>query len=119
MGSAKRLSTILYHAAVQADWESRTSETYQPAGLVDEGFVHLSSAEQLIGTLHKHYLGRRDLMLLTVDTEQVSAELVWEDLYGSGMEFPHVYGPIELLAVTDVTPLPCDEDGRFNWSPVQ
>ena len=107
--------TTLYHAAVRADWDVRSAEHYEPAGYSSEGFVHLSSAEQLIGTLHKHYPDRTDLMLLTVDVTRLGSEPIWEDLYGSGTEFPHVYAPIELAAVTQVVPLPCDAHGRFDW----
>ena len=108
-------TTTLYHAAVRAEWDDRSQEHYEPAGYESEGFVHLSSAAQLVGTLHKHYPGRTDLMLLTIDVEELSAAPVWEDLYGSGTEFPHVYAPINLGAVTQVVPLPCDEQGRFDW----
>ncbi len=109
---------IIYHAAVKADWDARTETDYEPAGYAEEGFVHLSSAEQLIGTLHKHYPGRDDLVLLSVDPARVTARLVWEDLYRSGIAFPHIYGPIELSAVVSSTPLACDENGRFDrWAP--
>ena len=40
--------------------------------------------------------------------------MVWEDLYGGGEAFPHVYGPIELAAITGVAPIGCGEHGRFD-----
>ncbi len=109
---------VLYHAATVEDWNARSAEHYQPAQFVEEGFVHASSAEQLVGTLHKHYPGRDDLVLLIIDPSRLSSELIWEDLYGSGIEFPHIYGPIEVSAVVDASPLACDADGRFDhWRP--
>ncbi len=109
---------LLYHVATEHDWGRRTATHYQPAGLQDEGFVHLSSAEQLVATLHRHYPRRRDLILLTVDSTLLSAELVWEDLSGSGVAFPHSYGAVELAAVVAAEPLTCDENGRFDrWQP--
>ena len=110
--------TTLYHAASQADWDSRSASHYQPSAFADEGFVHLSSAEQMVGTLHKHYPGRTDLMVLTVDATKVEANLVWEDLYGSGTEFPHIYGPINLSAVVAITPTSCEDNGGWDaWTP--
>ncbi|MGI9598055.1 MAG: DUF952 domain-containing protein [Acidimicrobiales bacterium] len=106
---------VLYHAAVVADWEARTATHYVPAGYADEGFVHCSSADQLVATLHKHYPGRGDLVLLTIDHGALASKPIWEDLYGSGVEFPHVYSPIELSAIVEATPLPCDDNGRFDW----
>ncbi len=110
--------TTLYHAASRADWDTRSGDHYQPATFADEGFVHLSSADQMVGTLHKHYPGRTDLVVLTVDANAVEADLVWEDLYGSGMEFPHIYGPINLSAVVTATPTSCDDGGGWDgWQP--
>ncbi|MGH1491519.1 MAG: DUF952 domain-containing protein [Acidimicrobiales bacterium] len=106
---------VLYHAATKEDWTARSTEYYQPASYADEGFVHASSAGQLIDTLHRHYPGRDDLILLTIAPAALSSELIWEDLYGSGVEFPHIYGPVELAAVTAATPIPCDDAGRFDW----
>jgi uncharacterized protein (DUF952 family) len=109
---------VLYHAATTEDWEARSDDHYQPAQFADEGFVHASSAGQLLGTLHKHYPGRQDLILLTIDPARLSVEVIWEDLYGTGTDFPHLYGPVNLDAVLDATPLPCDADGRFDhWRP--
>ncbi len=120
MSDRQTTGEYLYHAAVAADWRNRSTEHYQPAAYLDEGFVHLSSKEQLIGTLHKRFQGRDDLVLLTIDPAVVTAELIWEDLYGSGVDFPHIYGPIELAAVVSSAPLACDADGRFDgWRPEQ
>lgn len=108
----------LYHAATAKDWAARTETHYEPSGLRDEGFVHLSFGRQLLGTLHKHYPGRQDLMLLTVDPAGLTSKLVLEDLYGSGVEFPHVYGPLDLAAIVSSSPIRCDADGRFDsWQP--
>ncbi|MEM7272148.1 MAG: DUF952 domain-containing protein [Actinomycetota bacterium] len=105
----------LHHAATRIDWEARSATHYTPAGYAEEGFVHLSSPAQLPGTLHRHYPGRSDLVLLTIDQDRLGSAPIWEDLYGSGTEFPHVYAPLDLAAVSAVVPLPCDRDGRFDW----
>lgn len=89
----------IHHLASLEDWERRTSEHYEPAGLASEGFVHLCTQAQLAGVVERYYRGRDDLMLLTVDATRFGDELVWEDLTGSGEQFPHVYGPLALSAV--------------------
>lgn len=94
----------IHHLASLEDWERRTTEHYEPAGLASEGFVHLCSPEQLAGVVERYYQGRDDLILLTVDAARFGANLVWEDLTGSGEEFPHVYGPLELAAVVSSVP---------------
>ena len=47
----------------------------------------------------------------TLDT--VDLPLIVEDCYELGEEFPHIYGPIPIGAVTAVMPFPPSEDGSF------
>jgi uncharacterized protein (DUF952 family) len=109
---------MIYHCASPEDWAARSETHYQPTAYADEGFVHLSSAEQMVGTLNKHYPGRTDLLVLTINPALLTTPAVWEDLYGSGSEFPHVYAPLDVAAVAAVTPASCDEDGRWDhWRP--
>lgn len=109
-------SEPIYHAAIEADWARRTTDEYQPAGYPDEGFVHCSSADQLPRVLEARFRGRTDLHVLTIDPTAVKHRIIWEDLYDSGEDFPHIYGPVELAAVTSVDPLSCDADDGFSWS---
>lgn len=89
----------VHHLATSADWENRSSRHYEPAGLVDEGFIHLCTRDQLPGVVERYYQGRDDLVLLTVRTDRLDARLVWEDTTDSGERFPHLYGPLTLAAV--------------------
>jgi uncharacterized protein (DUF952 family) len=74
-------------------------------------FIHLSSAEQLQGTLAKHFVGQGDLVLLAVDTERLGEHLQWEPSRG-GAVFPHLYGPLDLGALLWVEPLTVGADRR-------
>lgn len=94
----------IHHLASLEDWERRTSEHYEPAGLASEGFIHLCTAEQLSGVVERYYVGREDLMLLTVDDSHFGDELVWEDLTGSGEKFPHVYGSLKISLIASAVP---------------
>ena len=94
----------ILHLAALADWDARTNDHYEPAGLATEGFVHLCTSEQLAGVVERYYSGRDDLVLLTVLADRLGRELVWEDLTGSGERFPHLYGPISLRAVQFAVP---------------
>ena len=94
----------IHHLASLEDWDKRTSEHYEPAGLASEGFIHLCTAEQLGGVVERYYVGRNDLVLVTVDDEQLTSELRWEDLTASGERFPHIYGALNMSAVIDAVP---------------
>lgn len=94
----------IHHLASLGDWEKRSSGHYRPATLEAEGFIHLCTRDQLPGVVERYYDGRTDLVLLTVRTDRLDAPLVWEDTTGSGMRFPHLYGPLALVAVLSAEP---------------
>lgn len=89
---------VLYHLAEATTWESQqTKDFYQPTDFEREGFVHCSTAEQLPGTAQRFYAGREDLYLLTLDAQALP--VVYENLEGGEMLFPHVYQALPLSAV--------------------
>ena len=99
------------HIIPTAEWES--GGPVEPESLATEGFVHCSDPEQVLLPARALFAGRRDLSLLVVDVARLSGELVYEDCYTSGMEFPHVYAPIERDAVVAVFAFPPEADGGF------
>lgn len=94
----------IFHLAEPADWAGST-DTYRAPSVEDEGFIHCSTAAQLPHVARNLYSGHNDLVLLTIDPDALDDEtLVYEDLYGMGEEFPHVYGPLPTSAVTTTGP---------------
>ena len=104
---------MIFHLAARDLWES--SESYRPPSLEEEGFIHCSTASQLIGVANELYSGRDDLILVTIDTDALGAPVVFEDCYETGERFPHIYGPIDPEAVVSVEAFPPDSAGRFTW----
>lgn len=76
-----------------------------------DGFIHFSTAEQTAETATKHFSGQDDLLLIHVDVYRLGAALKWEPSRGGAL-FPHLYGVLDLAAVTRVDPLPLAADGR-------
>jgi uncharacterized protein (DUF952 family) len=76
-----------------------------------DGFIHLSSANQLEATLAKHFAGKKDLVLLAVDSGILGERLQWEASRGGDL-FPHLYGPLDLKALVWDEPLELGADGR-------
>ncbi len=111
----------LYHIAAAADWEAaRRRGYYAPASLEAEGFIHCSRRDQVLAVAETFYARRRDLILLRIDPNRLSAPLRWEAPAGGlpvglGAEdrFPHIYGPLNLDAVEAVLPFQPADDGRF------
>ncbi len=101
------MSTDLVHHLADAEaWaEALRTGTYRGSTLgrtlEEEGFVHCSAPEQVAGVLGRYYADHdRDLVLLTIDPDRLTAPLVWEvGNAATGEEFPHVYGPLTPDAV--------------------
>lgn len=94
----------IFHLAEPADW-ARSTDTYNPSSVEEEGFIHCSTAAQLPVVARERYLDHNRLILLTIDPDALDDQtLVYEDLEGEGDEFPHVYGPLPTSAVVRTGP---------------
>lgn len=80
-----------------------------PVDLAD-GYIHLSTCEQLTETVDKHFAGQTGLHVAAVDLGSFGASLKWEESRG-GQLFPHIYGPLLLETVFAYGPLERNDDG--------
>jgi len=113
--SRSRISIIL-HLCNRKEWEKAQAEgEYRPASLETEGFIHASRPEQILGVANRYYRGAVDLVLLQIEAHLLQAEIRWEATDGD--EYPHIYGPINLEAITAVLPIIADQDGEFRQLP--
>lgn len=115
MLSGKMCGVKLLHITSRTAWaqaEERQRDYTDPS-LELEGFIHCSTPAQVLTPANERFAHRTDLVLLVIDPDLVPAELVFEDSYGSGTEYPHIYGTIPLAAVTHVLDFPCNADGTF------
>jgi uncharacterized protein (DUF952 family) len=106
----------LYKIMPARDWT--TSRTRGAVAWADvdhrDGFVHLSAARQVRGTVEAHFAGHPDLVLVAIDPARLTGEVLrWEASRG-GDRFPHVYGEIPITAVLAVHPL-ADGDGVVTY----
>ena len=76
-----------------------------------DGFIHLSTADQLTETVDRHFSGQEGLHVAAVDLGSFGDSLRWEPSRG-GQLFPHLYGPLLLETVTAYGPLDRGADGR-------
>tara|TARA_R110002096_G_scaffold22306_3_gene71907 strand:+ start:72 stop:434 length:363 start_codon:yes stop_codon:yes gene_type:complete len=79
---------------------------------VRDGFIHFSTAEQLEGTLDKHYGAYDRLALVEVVAGDVGAELKWEKSRGGDL-FPHLYGALAMTAVTSLRLIRRNDDNSW------
>ena len=97
---------MIVHITTPVAWaDAIATGAYTADSLATEGFIHCSDERQLAWVVQKHFSGRTGLLLLHIDPARLDAEVKYENLEGGTDLFPHVYGPIPVSAVVDVTPL--------------
>lgn len=113
---------MIYHITRRAVWrEAMDRGQYMPPGLAAEGFIHCSTADQVVPVARKFYGSETGLVLLEIDPAKLSAAIRWEapadGTLPAGVpatsKFPHVYGPINIDAVVQVLGFEPDERGEF------
>jgi uncharacterized protein (DUF952 family)/GNAT superfamily N-acetyltransferase len=101
-------SAVLVHLVEPAQWRAALAGgELRPPSLTSEGFVHLSTPDQVHLPAAALFPGRRDLVLLVVDPARLTAPLWWEPGRPedpTGMLFPHLYGSLPVTAVVAVVP---------------
>lgn len=80
-----------------------------PVDLAD-GYIHLSTADQLTETVDKHFAGQGGLHVAAVDLAAQGDRVRWEPSRG-GQSFPHLYAPLLLETVVAYGPLERDVEG--------
>jgi len=69
-----------------------------------DGFIHFSTAAQVVETAAKHFAGAAGQVLVAVDAGLLDGALKWEPSRGGDL-FPHLYGALPLAAVLWAVPL--------------
>lgn len=109
---------LITHITPRADWEAAQRRgAYRAASLDSEGFIHFSTLEQVAATASRFYRAQHDLVLLVVDTDRLTADLRYESPSHNMVDderFPHLYGELNLDAVTRVIDFPPNADGMFD-----
>ena len=97
---------IIYHVTTKAGWnEAQQEGFYKSPSLVGEGFIHCSQEHQVAGVLERYFEGQASLVKLVIETDRLTSKFVFDWSSSMADTFPHVYGPINLDAVTEVISL--------------
>ena len=110
---------FIYKICPEALWhEAELARVFRGAAIdVQDGYIHFSTAAQAAETAAKHFAGQQDLLLVQVDTARLGDRLTWEVSRGDAL-FPHLYGDLDVAAVTRVDALPLGPDGRHVFPPL-
>jgi uncharacterized protein (DUF952 family) len=107
---------LILHITSKKEWlEARERGGYVAPSLQTEGFIHCSTEKQVLHVANAFYRGRTDLVLLKLDEAKLNSEVKWEPPAGlpaqgisESDKFPHIFGPINLTAVSAVFDFPPD-----------
>ncbi|HEX5370777.1 MAG TPA: DUF952 domain-containing protein, partial [Dehalococcoidia bacterium] len=109
----------IFHITTRAAWRgAEAAGSYTAPSLEAEGFLHCSTRAQVVDTANLFYRGQSGLVLLCIDASKLTAPLRWEAPADAAQRpdagrFPHVYGALNLDAVTSVIAFPPRADGSF------
>ena len=78
-----------------AEWDAFRSAGRTDGAPVDlsDGFIHLSTPDQVRETAARHFAGETGLVLVACDPARLGAALRWEPSRGGAL-FPHLYRPL-------------------------
>jgi uncharacterized protein (DUF952 family) len=112
----RTMTPPIYHMCRKDEWEAaQTSGSYFGSSQdVADGFIHLSTGDQIVGSAAKHRAGQQELLLLAINPDDLGDALKWEASRGGAL-FPHLYGPLPMKSVEHVHDLPLGPDGTHQF----
>ena len=102
----------IYKISSASAWREAERQGVYPGSADDirDGFIHFSTASQVAETARKHFFGQTGLFLIAVDAGMLGDALRWEHSRNDEL-FPHLYGELDLGAVTGVRDMHARSDG--------
>jgi uncharacterized protein (DUF952 family) len=112
------MTAFVYKILRRSEWEAALSGGVFSGSADDtrDGFIHLSTLDQLAGTLRRHFAGEGALILLEIRTDALPSGLQWEASRGGAL-FPHLYADLPVHAVDRVLSITLTESGMHALPP--
>jgi len=109
-----------YHIAYETDWNAaKAAGEYRVSTkgrtLAEQGFIHGGTTDQVAPVANMIYGDDEGLVVLVINEAVLKSELRYEDVPGWDTPFPHIYGPLNVDAVTEVLPLTRADDGKYHF----
>jgi uncharacterized protein (DUF952 family) len=96
-------ASVIYHFTTLQEWEDAQDKgSYEPPSYQREGFIHCATQDQVEGVLKKHFRQHENLIKLVIDPTRLTSSLRYDKAGAQQQEFPHIYGPLNLEAVTEI-----------------
>jgi uncharacterized protein (DUF952 family) len=104
---------LIYKLFRPAEWDSLVQDGATPGAPidVDDGFVHFSTAKQVVETARRYFADVDNVVLVAVESDPIGDALVWEPSRGGDL-FPHLYREMRMSDVVWHKVLPLGPDGH-------
>lgn len=105
----------LYHIVSLKDWESNVDKgKYTPSSVFKEGFIHLSTKQQIVPIANSHFKGKSNLLLLRLSIPKSDPLLKWDEVPSENLGlFAHYYGGLPLKLIAEVHDFTAKPNGEF------
>ncbi|KFE36682.1 DUF952 domain-containing protein [Thioclava atlantica] len=105
---------LIYKIFRRPEWDAFREAGHTLGAPIDlqDGYIHFSTAEQVVETAAKHFDGQSDLVLVAFEAERMGTELKWEPSRGGAL-FPHLYRPLQMSEVIWDHALPLGAAGHI------
>lgn len=105
---------LIYKILRAPEWQLMQSQGWTQGAPVDlaDGYIHFSTAEQLPGTLSRHFAAETGLMLLGCEADTLTGDLRWEPSR-NGALFPHLYRALRMADICWSRALPEGSDNTL------
>lgn len=109
-GAPPRFTLHILPAERLASFEG--GEPYTPEAFADDGFIHCTDGvANMIAVANRYYReDPRDFVVFVIERSAIAPPTLYED---SEHVYPHIYGPLNVDAITAVLPVERAADGAF------
>tara|TARA_B100000900_G_C20338294_1_gene617119 strand:- start:313 stop:660 length:348 start_codon:yes stop_codon:yes gene_type:complete len=104
--------SVVYKVCTKEEWNQALINGFYAGSEIDakDGFIHLSTKNQLNETLTKHFQGKKNLIIISFSLEKIQDCLKWE-FSRNGDLFPHYYGHLKTKFAENIFNLFLNTDG--------
>jgi uncharacterized protein (DUF952 family) len=105
---------LIYKIFRRPEWDAFCAEGRTLGAPVDlqDGYIHMSTSDQVAETAAKHFVDESDLVLVALEADALGPALKWEPSRGGAL-FPHLYRTLTLDDVVWDKSLPLGAAGHI------
>lgn len=104
---------FVYRLATALEWQVTEETGVAPTRDIDkhDGYIHLSTKDQVLETANRHFANMQDLLALEIPLGPIDHDVKFELAPKRGEAFPHFYGALRRRHIVRVIKLTSSDAG--------